>query len=168
MISSGGLELIQQTIEKCNDSQPLINCVVWPYGKASNNKDGYEYAQQRIKKKRYLVHRYIIEIIRNPIPNNYFSKNTCGNTLCINPYHWDLMTKEGFYDHMFRLSPRRPKVTNQIVIQIYIDNNWRTYQELAERYNVSTNIIANIKKRKTWRRLTSSYTKGNRRSEQVS
>jgi hypothetical protein len=62
-------------------------CRLWKGATRSDEWGFYEYAIARSGGKRYAVHRVMWEEKYGPL-NGRVLRNTCGNTLCVAPDHW--------------------------------------------------------------------------------
>lgn len=68
-------------------TQPNFGCWIWLGAK--NNKG---YAQIRIQRKCYLVHRVLFESIVGPIPAGLELDHLCRQPACVNPIHMEAVT----------------------------------------------------------------------------
>ena len=59
--------------------------------KAGKNDSGYGIF--RYKNKIVKAHRFAYELLREKIPDGLETDHLCNNTLCVNPYHIELVTK---------------------------------------------------------------------------
>ncbi len=72
-------------------------CITWPYASMNNQKDGNTYGCLVLSgaKKRILPHRYVIQRTLTPCEDTKFTAyNRCGNTLCVNPYHYKIKIRD--------------------------------------------------------------------------
>lgn len=94
----------------------------------------------------YGAAKYAYEMLRGEnIPEGVFLKNTCGNSLCINPDHFVLSEKgEG----------KRTKLSAADVKSIWEDGG--TLKEIAKKHGISRGYVYSLKtKNTTWKRLLS-------------
>ena len=129
-------------------------------------KDTHGYGQIKNKGKNILVHRWVLENSKGPIPNGMCVLHSCDTPACVNVEHLRLGTHaENMKDKHFRGRsnnvPRghthkrpRAKVTEEQVVAIKVALAAKKSQiSQAVRFGVSRNLISEIYLEKTWRHL---------------
>ena len=134
------------------------NCIELP-----GYKDPKGYDRVFIKGgKTHGAHRYSYEYHIGPIPTGMFVCHKCDNPPCINPNHLFLGTnQDNVNDKVIKNRQGKgeqissSKLTEDQVREIRAKHIFRvyTYQMLADEYNVSSDTIQKIVKRKLWRHL---------------
>jgi hypothetical protein len=103
------------------------------------------------------AHRLSFEIANGPIPDGMMVCHVCDVPLCVNPAHLFLGTAKENIDDMDAKNRRvsckgqrngASKLTTEAVRNIYLDP--RTNREIAQDYNVNSNLISQIRHRKIW------------------
>jgi hypothetical protein len=136
------------------------------------------YGQVNIKAKRFLVHRYSLQLhLGRPVPKNLEVRHMCHNTKCFNPLH----LKEGTHSENMKdmvqagrqakglfLSTMltgikrnsasgerngKAKLNTNQVLEIKKLLNTNTIKEISKMFNVSKPTISNIRDAKTWKNL---------------
>ena len=64
----------------------------WQWGGATWGLPGYPYGQLRVGKSRIGAHRYAYLVVRGEIPQGFEPDHLCRNTLCVNPWHLEIVT----------------------------------------------------------------------------
>lgn len=133
------------------DENGCWNCI-----SHAKDRDGYAKVQRNGKYKR--IHRYVVEITRGELLPGEVVMHKCDNPSCINPSHLVVGTQEENQldkvvknRHSFGESNGRSKLTEKEVILIRSDA--RKYQQIADDYGVSYELVGLIKRNKVWKHL---------------
>ncbi len=120
----------------------------------------YGYGQISINNKPIGAHRVSYELYKGPIPKGMSVLHKCDILTCINPDHLFLGTqKDNVQDCINKGRDRKArgeenghsKLTEYQVKEIR--SSTKTGVVLSNRYGVSTSVISNIRRRKTWKWL---------------
>jgi hypothetical protein len=119
----------------------------------SHVKDPRGYIKICVNGRLQYIHRYIFEQCFRPLESWEQVDHTCDRVDCINPDHLKIYDyKKNFTklplgeDHCFS------KLTTQQVIEIKKDKSSK-HVELARKYNVSPNVISDIRKGLAWKHV---------------
>tara|TARA_R110000868_G_scaffold401172_1_gene676533 strand:- start:34 stop:549 length:516 start_codon:yes stop_codon:yes gene_type:complete len=139
----------------------FTNCDIF-----TGSKDSYGYGQIKNKSKNVLVHRWVLENAKGPIPRGMCVLHSCDTPACVNVEHLRLGTHaENMTDKKMRhravginsgAKHTRPmaKLTESNVISIKVGlASGKSQIELAKRFLVSKTTISNVCLEKTWRHL---------------
>ena len=129
-------------------------------------KDTYGYGQVKNKGKSVLVHRWVLESAKGPIPHGMFVLHSCDTPACVNVEHLRIGTHaENMMDKKNRrravgtnsgAKHTRPtaKLTESNVISIKVGlASGKRQIDFAKRFSVSRAAISDIFLEKTWRHL---------------
>ena len=117
-------------------------CII---GKGEKTRLGYIRAE--IKGKRILAHRLAYEAFYGPIPKNLEIDHLCHNKSCVNVNHLEAVT------HQVNSQRRKnAKLDLQKVQEIrnFLNLSLK-YQEIADKYHVSKQMVFKIKHNKAWK-----------------
>ena len=115
------------------------------------DKDGYGKIQYH--KKYYRIHRLIYELENNiELLPHEIVMHTCDNPRCFNPSHLKLGTSQDNMQDKINKNRQakneqhgRHKLTDEQVIEIYKASG--SQQSIADKYNVSQNLVSKIKRK---------------------
>jgi Mor family transcriptional regulator len=136
---------------------PVTNCWIWT---GSTNIDGYGHL--RCQGKMYQAHRVAYFLHHKTIDSREVC-HTCNNPPCVNWEHLYLDTHIGNMKHMQSEGRRisfkgeenpRAKLTKQQVLEIrQIYKSGQPYKELADKYDVTPELIGQIVRGDIWRHI---------------
>jgi hypothetical protein len=141
---------------KVDKESSSTDCWLWTGAKQGGRGGKYGAFQLgwKIQKR---AHRLSFEIANGPIPDGMMVCHVCDVPLCVNPAHLFLGTAKENIDDMDAKNRRvsckgqrngASKLTTEAVRNIYLDP--RTNREIAQDYNVNSNLISQIRHRKIW------------------
>jgi hypothetical protein len=141
---------------KVDKESSSTDCWLWTGAKQGGRGGKYGAFQLgwKIQKR---AHRLSFEIANGPIPDGMMVCHACDVPLCVNPAHLFLGTAKENIDDMDAKNRRvsckgqgngASKLTTEAVRNIYLDP--RTNREIAQDYNVNSNLISQIRHRKIW------------------
>jgi hypothetical protein len=141
---------------KVDKESSSTDCWLWTGAKQGGRGGKYGAFQLgwKIQKR---AHRLSFEIANGPIPDGMMVCHACDVPLCVNPAHLFLGTAKENIDDMGAKNRRvsckgqrngASKLTTEAVRNIYLDP--RTNREIAQDYNVNSNLISQIRHRKIW------------------
>lgn len=111
------------------------------------------YGVTQYHNKRYLVHRLLYTLMKEPISDGLLACHTCDNRKCCNPEHIFLGThKDNSLDaiNKNRLYGRGRKITDEQVLEVInYSNQGYKQKEIAAIYNVDQSLISKIIKKKS-------------------
>lgn len=135
------------------------NCLPWPKKTRKRPNISIGSGMNRVSMS---AARWICEQANGAPPTPFHqAAHTCGNMFCINPLHLVWKTcKENHADRDLHGTTSRgefhpkAKIINKQAIEIHqlIKEGYKL-SEIARRYNVSRDVIADIKRGKTWKWL---------------
>lgn len=119
-------------------------CIEW-----TGQKNWSGYGKVYYQGKNWFVHRLLLTLFHGPIPNGYVPDHLCGNRLCMNPTHMELVTSQvntlrGKAAQVGKRNPRRlPFSEIQEIRRLhYVDDV--PYSELSHKFKIPLNSISEI------------------------
>jgi hypothetical protein len=141
---------------KVDKTSSTAGCWLWTGAKQGGRRGKYGAFQMgwKIQKR---AHRLSFEIANGPIPDGMMVCHSCDTPLCVNPAHLFLGTAKDNVDDMSAKNRKvnsigekngASKLTADAARSIYTDP--RTNREIAQDYNISSELISQIRHRKIW------------------
>jgi hypothetical protein len=137
-------------------TRELSGCWLWNSGQEANR-----YCRYGNRKHSELVHRLSYTLFKGAIPEGGVVRHTCNIPNCVNPDHLALGTqRDNIHDaviamrHCHGETHGMHKLTEEEVLQIrrMLDDRVR-HHVLADKFNVSVSLIAQISNRTLWKYL---------------
>lgn len=130
----------------------------WEWNGAKNEQG---YGKLGIDYKVYSAHRVSYELHYKKIPNNVFVCHKCDNPSCCNPKHLFLGThKQNMFDRNSKnrqlkgIQMPLAKLSEEDVIEIKnLLLSGMKQKDIAQKYNIHSSIISEIKNNKTWKHI---------------
>lgn len=141
---------------KVDKESSNAGCWLWTGAKQGGRKGRYGAFQMGWKTQKR-AHRLSFEIANGPIPDGMMVCHSCDTPLCVNPAHLFLGTAKDNADDMSAKNRKvnsigekngASKLTAESARSIYLDP--RTNREIAQDYNISSDLISQIRHRKIW------------------
>lgn len=137
------------------DKRGPDECWEW---KAGKTKFGYGSFRYRGRQETALAHRVAYRLHYGNLPSDLLVCHQCDNPACCNPTHLFVGTHQDNADDMVaknRYVSGVAKVTTDQVLAIHAEIvKGRRSADIARQFGVSLQIIGNIRRGKTWRRIT--------------
>lgn len=135
--------------------KPLINIPeslgeCWDWQGKVNKATGYGHKQ--LGGKTLLAHRWVYSIFVGHIPQEMVIDHLCGNRVCVNPKHLDVVSQQ---TNCRRGEGAKLTVTQAKEIKQKLQSiKWGQRGKLAEEYGVSPGLISDIKYGRAWSDVT--------------
>jgi hypothetical protein len=146
----------EERFERFVIPEPNSGCLIW-LGVTANDYPYFCYGKGENRRNGQVSHFVLEKKLGKPIPKGLFVCHKCDNTFCVAENHLFLGTaKENANDAKRKgrlLRAFKPQLTRQQVIDIFLDPT--SNKKLAIKYNVDTLTIRAIKKRISWKSVTS-------------
>jgi hypothetical protein len=129
------------------DKRGPNGCWTWQ-GFKNNWGYGQFWHEQRMAK----AHRYSFELANGPLPKEVLVLHRCDNPPCVNPAH--LFAGDNFINRQDSLNKDRLGSNAKVKVEQVKQIKMRLSQALtniAKEFGVSTSIVSNIGRGKTWR-----------------
>jgi HNH endonuclease len=128
-IEDSEVQLLERFESKLKFS-PRTSCWVWQAGTDSNGAGKFTLDGQKV-----IAHRLAYELYVNEIPDGYIVRQTCGNRLCCNPKHLELVHKPNHFN----------KLSTEQISQIHrLRLGGLTHREIAERVECSDSHVDRV------------------------
>ena len=123
---------------------PKTKCWIW---QGAINKDGYGHYKQ--KGRIVDAHRGFYEAIIGEIPSGKQLHHKCKNTLCVNPYHLEILTVSKHCQKR-----KNCKLTLEDVKEINFLKGKISSRQIAKRFNISKTMVVEIWNDRKWKDRT--------------
>lgn len=161
-----------ERIQKMSRYNPDNGCWEW-IGALNDNNRKAAYGSMTIgsrtdgSRKKVSAHRYSYMVFIGMIPDDLFVCHSCDNSICVNPKHLFLGTRQDNTDDRERKGrnyvPRGENHAKAIlkeadVINIYrlLDNGIRNI-EISRMYKIEKSAVSNIRTGKNWKQAFAKY-----------